>query len=275
MARGERTSWQALSTWCCSPATSSSFSNHERTGSPPPHSRTRRDCPSGECRLRGPRRGFKVHKGSALGNPCIQQRQARWRYHRMSWIPGRERPYWPRSHAICQCMLSEDNGFKRLKPEAETLLTGLVRPVKDYRHPRESEAPEHPQGPAAPGFPLFAGMTDETDYPLIWRGSYSRPALVCRAMAQLVPIVEPLPDLALKAAFAGPVENAPRDAVREIVLAGEPLLGGVVVDIAFAIAEVAHQPGRRVQDVHRRHQRAGLVRHPAGFAKGLISGVRL
>src|SRR6516225_6482993 len=52
MARGERTSWQALSTWCCSPATSSSFSNHERTGSPPPHSRTRRDCPSGECRLR-------------------------------------------------------------------------------------------------------------------------------------------------------------------------------------------------------------------------------
>src|SRR6516165_8234528 len=175
---------------------------------------------------------------------------------------GQRRDPCPKPPGIWR-MSAEYNGFKRLKPEAETLLTGLVRPVKDYRHPRESEAPEHPQGPAAPGFRLFAGMTDETDYPLIWRGSYSRLALVCRAMAQLVPIVEPLPDLALKAAFAGAVETAPRDAVREIVLAGEPLLGGVVVDIAFAIAEVAHQPGRRVQDVHRRHQRAGLVRHPA------------
>src|SRR5215472_4962676 len=174
MARGERTSWQALSTWCCSPATSSSFSNHERTGSPPPHSRTRRDCPSGECRLRrhvgdrtalasiaarcvpgvGSRRLF----GSASAAPRALQHPpapiiggllfavllgVTIACHGFPDASGRTGRV---LYAICQCMLSEDNGFNRLKPEAETLLTGLVRPVKDYRHPRESEAPEHRRG---------------------------------------------------------------------------------------------------------------------------------
>src|SRR6516165_4819787 len=121
MARGERTSWQALSTWCCSPATSSSFSNHERTG-----------LASLGCYLLGVT--IACH-----GFPDASGRTGRVLY------------------AICQCMLSEDNGFKRLKPEAETLLTGLVRPVKDYRHPRESEAPEHPQGACGPLIPAFRG----------------------------------------------------------------------------------------------------------------------
>ena len=47
----------------------------------------------------------------------------------------------------------------------------------------------------------------------------------------------------------------------------------MVVDIAGAVAEVAHQPGRRVEDVHRRHQRAGLAGHRAGLAKGGVGGV--
>src|SRR5207248_11090878 len=95
-----------------------------------------------------------------------------------------------------------------------------------------------------------------------------------RALAQLVPIIEALFDLALEAALARPIEAAAGDPVRKIVLAGEAFLGGVVVDRALAVAEIAHQPRRRVEDVHRRHQRAGLVRHPAGFPEGLVGGVR-
>ena len=44
----------------------------------------------------------------------------------------------------------------------------LSDPTRNYRHPRESEGPEQPLGPGA-WIPAFAGMTDETDYPPIWR----------------------------------------------------------------------------------------------------------
>ena len=94
------------------------------------------------------------------------------------------------------------------------------------------------------------------------------------ALAQLVPVFEPLLDLALEAALGRAVEFAARHAVREIVLPGKAFLGRVVVDIAAAVAEIAHQPGRRVQDVHRRHQRAGLARHRARLAERVIGGVR-
>src|SRR5205085_1171259 len=65
------------------------------------------------------------------------------------------------------------------------------------------------------------------------------------ALPELVPIIEPLLDLALEAALAGPVEIAARHPVREIVLAGKAFPSRVVVDIAAPVAEVAHQPGRR------------------------------
>src|SRR6516162_6912782 len=97
-------------------------------------------------------------------------------------------------------------------------------------------------------------MSESTDYWLISRDSYSSLALFRRALAQLVPIIEPFFNFALKAPFTGPIKTPPHDPVREIVLPGKALLGRVVVDIAFPIAEVAHQPCRRVQDVPGRHQ---------------------
>src|SRR5437660_12212221 len=60
-----------------------------------------------------------------------------------------------------------------------------------------------------------------------------------RALPQLVPIIEPLLDLAFEAALARPVEIATRDAVRKIVLAGKTFFGRVIVDIAMPIAELA------------------------------------
>src|SRR6202011_1442916 len=81
------------------------------------------------------------------------------------------------------------------------------------------------------------------------------------ALAQFVPVFEAFLDLAFEAALARPVEVAAGNAIREIVLARKAFLGGMVVDVALAVAEVAHEAGRRVQYVHRRHQGAGLVGH--------------
>ena len=48
----------------------------------------------------------------------------------------------------------------------------------------------------------------------------------------------------------------------------------MVVGVAAAVAEVLHQLGRRVQDVHRRRQRAVLLGRPLGAAERLVAGVR-
>src|SRR5438105_4115186 len=77
------------------------------------------------------------------------------------------------------------------------------------------------------------------------------------ALAQLGPVVEPLPDLALEAAIDRGIEGLARHAVGEIVLSREAFLAGVVVLVTLAVAEILHQPRRRVEDVLGRHQRAG------------------
>ena len=49
----------------------------------------------------------------------------------------------------------------------------------------------------------------------------------------------------------------------------------MVVDIAVAVAQVLHQPRRRIEDVFRRHQRAGLPGRPPGRAVRPVGGVGL
>ena len=57
-----------------------------------------------------------------------------------------------------------------------------------------------------------------------------------RSLAQLRPVVEPLPDLALEAALRRIVELLPAERFREIVLAGKRLRRVVVVFVARAVA---------------------------------------
>src|ERR671918_154780 len=76
---------------------------------------------------------------------------------------------------------------------------------------------------------------------------------------ELLPVFQALQDLALEAAFDRLVELLARHAVGEVVLAREAVLGIVVVLVALGIAEVLHEPGGRVQDVHGRRQRAVLL----------------
>src|SRR5215469_14982992 len=72
--------------------------------------------------------------------------------------------------------------------------------------------------------------------------------------AELFPIIEPLLDLALEAALERLVKALPRQADGEIVESREAVLRVGIVDIAFAVAEIAHQLRRRVERVLGRHQ---------------------
>src|SRR6187431_1239400 len=65
--------------------------------------------------------------------------------------------------------------------------------------------------------------------------------------AQLRPVIQPLPDLALEAAFGRIVEILPWQRVGKIILAGKGVLGVVIIGIAAAIAFFLHQPRRRIQ----------------------------
>src|SRR5579883_2215868 len=76
---------------------------------------------------------------------------------------------------------------------------------------------------------------------------------------QLGPILQALLDLALEAAIDGTIEDLPRQIVRKIVLPRKALGRVGIIDIALAIAEIAHEPCRRVDAVHRRHERAALL----------------
>src|SRR5689334_3772396 len=78
-------------------------------------------------------------------------------------------------------------------------------------------------------------------------------------LAQLRPVFEPLPDLALEATLGRIVELVTAERLGEVVLAREGLLGVVVVGVAAAVALGLHQLGRRVEDVLGRQQRAALL----------------
>src|SRR5258707_14217810 len=73
-------------------------------------------------------------------------------------------------------------------------------------------------------------------------------------LPQLRPVIQPLADLALEAAVGRIIKSLAAQRFREIVLAGERVLGVVVVLIARAIAFRLHQFGRRVQNMLRRQQ---------------------
>src|SRR3990170_4839912 len=73
---------------------------------------------------------------------------------------------------------------------------------------------------------------------------------------ELLPVLQPLQDLAFEAALDRLIELLPRHAVGKVVLAREAVGRVVVVLVALAVADLLHEPGRRVQDVHRRRQRA-------------------
>src|SRR5437868_3234087 len=82
------------------------------------------------------------------------------------------------------------------------------------------------------------------------RSALSRPPL----LPQLRPIIQPLPDLAFETAFDGIIEFWPAQAFRKIILARERFRRVVIVMIAFAVALLLHQPGRRVEDMLGRQQ---------------------
>src|SRR5262249_15122649 len=75
------------------------------------------------------------------------------------------------------------------------------------------------------------------------------PFLLPPLSPQLRPIFEPLPDLALEAAFGRVVEARPAQLLGEIVLAGKCIRHVVIVFIARAVALSLHQLGRCVEDV--------------------------
>src|SRR5690606_22244328 len=71
----------------------------------------------------------------------------------------------------------------------------------------------------------------------------------CPAGPQVVPVLQSAADLGLQPARARPVERAPRHLVGKVVLAGKGFFGVVVVGIALAVAEILHQPGRRIENM--------------------------
>src|ERR1700730_3689703 len=103
------------------------------------------------------------------------------------------------------------------------------------------------------------------------RGCLSRPAPL---FAQLGPVFEPLLYLALETALRRIVELAAAERFGEIILAGKRLRRVVIVFVTGAIAFASHQPGRRIEDVLGRQQRAGLFRGAHGLAESGIGGVR-
>src|SRR5690606_6113859 len=93
-------------------------------------------------------------------------------------------------------------------------------------------------------------------------------------LPELVPVGDTLADLALEAALDGLVEDLWLHLLGPVVVAREAVLGIVVVSVALAVADLLHQLGRRVEDVLRRHQAAGLARARRGSFVSLVAGVR-
>jgi len=76
------------------------------------------------------------------------------------------------------------------------------------------------------------------------------------------PNIQPLLDLALEAALGRVVEFLPAERLREIVLARKRIGRVVVICVARAVAFLLHQPGRRIEDMLGRQQRARLLGDP-------------
>src|SRR5689334_2352067 len=91
--------------------------------------------------------------------------------------------------------------------------------------------------------------------------------------AQALPIGEPFGNLGLEAARARFVEGLRAHFLRPVIVAGKGVFFLMVVAIAFAVADVLHEAGRRIEDRLRRHQRASFLRGlPGGFLRA-VGGV--
>src|SRR5260370_605507 len=126
-------------------------------------------------------------------------------------------------------------------------------------------AGENPLNPPSSRVSASSAATSisRTPYPAVAAGGAS--GYIVRFLlfvAQALPIVQTLANLALEAAVDRLVEGLARQAVGEIVLTGEAVLGIRVVAIAGTVALLLHELGRRVQDMLRRHQRAGRLARP-------------
>src|SRR5436190_13531012 len=76
---------------------------------------------------------------------------------------------------------------------------------------------------------------------------------------ELLPVFQPLADLALEPAFRRVVELLPAKRFRKVVLARECVGHVVVVLVTLAVALAAHEAGRCVENRFRRDQRAALL----------------
>src|SRR3954468_15790708 len=87
---------------------------------------------------------------------------------------------------------------------------------------------------------------------------------IARLLSLLVPPGDALGDLLLEAAVDRLVIGLRLHLLGPVSVARKAALGIVVVAVALAVADVLHQPGRGVEDVLGRHQRARLLRRAPG-----------
>src|SRR5262249_13317176 len=98
--------------------------------------------------------------------------------------------------------------------------------------------------------------------------------LLASLAAQLRPVLQAFPDLALEAALRRVIESLPSEGVGEIVLAGKRSRRVVVVCVALAVAFALHELRRRVEDVLGRQQRACRLGGAHRRAIGQVGRVR-
>src|SRR5690606_24442507 len=84
-------------------------------------------------------------------------------------------------------------------------------------------------------------------------------ALFLLFTSQFFPISDSLGDLAFEASIGRRVEGPRLHLLGPVIVAGKALGHVMVVSIALAVADLLHQPRRRVEDGLGRHQRSGLL----------------
>src|SRR6476659_2011374 len=104
--------------------------------------------------------------------------------------------------------------------------------------------------------------------PSTLRGSTLVVAALLQLLAPLVPIFQALPHARLEAAVGGLIDVLRLHLVGPIILAGEALVGVMIVGVALAVADVLHELCRCVEDMHWRQQRARLLRRRPRFLLG-------
>src|SRR5690606_3653658 len=94
---------------------------------------------------------------------------------------------------------------------------------------------------------------------IIWRTIFGLLPFRCRALGELPPPGQPFLHLRLEAEAPRLVEGAPPERLGQIVLREVVLRRVVGIAIPAAVAELLHQTGRRVPEMHRHRRRRGLA----------------